>query len=138
MNAAALVRADGRLVIGADASIPAVQALVRWDPAGAAARELAERAELRFPPTARLAAVTGRPDAVHELLDSIQLPAGSELLGTIPAGRPGGEETERALLRVPRGAGAQLATALKMAAATRSARTAPDPVRIVLDPRELA
>jgi primosomal protein N' (replication factor Y) len=137
MNAAALVRADGRVVIGADASITAVQTLVRWDPAGAAARELGERAELRFPPAARLAAVTGGPDAVHELLGATQLPAGAELIGTIPAGKPGGEEAERALLRVPRAAGGQLAAALKVAAATRSARKAPDPVRIVLDPREL-
>jgi primosomal protein N' (replication factor Y) len=137
MNAAALVRADGRVVIGADAAIPAVQALVRWDPAGAAARELAERAELRFPPTARLAAVTGRPDAVQELIEAAQLPPEAELLGTIPAGRSGGEDIERALLRVPRTAGAQLATALKVGAAARSTRKAPDPVRIVLDPREL-
>jgi primosomal protein N' (replication factor Y) len=137
MNAAALVRTDGRIVLGADAAIPAVQALVRWDPAGAAARELGERDELRFPPTARMAAVTGRPDAVHELLELAQLPAGTELLGTVPAGAAPGEEAERALLRVPRSAGTQLAAALKVAAASRSARKAPDPVKIVLDPAEL-
>jgi primosomal protein N' (replication factor Y) len=138
VNAAALVRSDGRVVIGADAAIPAVQALVRWDPAGAAARELGERAELRFPPSARLAAVSGRPDAVRELLELAQLPAGAEVLGTIPASTAAGEETERALLRVPRSGGAQLAAALKVGAASRSARKAPDPVKIVLDPRELA
>ncbi|HEU5006598.1 MAG TPA: primosomal protein N' [Jatrophihabitantaceae bacterium] len=138
VNAAALVRSDGRVVIGADAAIPAVQALVRWDPAGAAARELGERAELRFPPSARLAAVSGRPDAVRELLELAQLPEGTELLGTIPTRSAAGEESERALLRVPRAAGARLAAALKVGAASRSARKAPDPVKIVLDPRELA
>ncbi len=59
MNAAALVTAGGRVVVGADASVAVVQALVRWDPAGAAARELGERAELRFAPHARMAAVSG-------------------------------------------------------------------------------
>ena len=58
-NAAALVRPDGQVVVGAEASIPAVQALVRWDAAGHAARELAERAELGFPPAVRMAALTG-------------------------------------------------------------------------------
>ena len=53
MGAAALVRpaADGgRVVVLADSGHPAVQALVRWDPATLAERELAERAELHLPP----------------------------------------------------------------------------------------
>jgi primosomal protein N' (replication factor Y) len=134
MNAVALVRPDGRVVVGADASIATVQALVRWDPAGAAARELAERAELSFAPVTRMATVSGRPDAVHDLLAAAHLPPGAALLGTTPAG----EDAERALLRAPRSQGAQLAAALKAAAAARSARKAPDPVKIVLDPHELA
>ena len=47
----ALVRAHGdggELVLVADAGIRAVQAVVRWDPAGFAALELAQRAELAF------------------------------------------------------------------------------------------
>ena len=45
---------------------PAVQALIRWDPATFADRELAERAELRFPPAARMASVTGpRPPSMR-------------------------------------------------------------------------
>ena len=67
-NAAALVRAGGTVVVGADAAVPAVQALVRWDPGWFAARELAERGELGFPPAARMAALTGPPVAVAELL----------------------------------------------------------------------
>ena len=46
-------------------------------------------------------------------------------------------ETERLLVRVPRAAGAELARALKTAAAGRSARRAAEPVRIELDPVEL-
>ena len=44
----------------AERSAPAVQALVRWDQAGFADRELAERALLRLPPEARMASLTGR------------------------------------------------------------------------------
>ena len=49
--AAALVRPARRrrVVVVADRGLAAVQALVRWDPAGLAERELAERAELRLP-----------------------------------------------------------------------------------------
>ena len=53
LNAAALVRPaaeDGSAVVVADAALPVVQALVRWDPVTHAERELAERIELRFPP----------------------------------------------------------------------------------------
>jgi primosomal protein N' (replication factor Y) (superfamily II helicase) len=137
LNAAALVRADGRVVVGADASIPAVQALVRWDPAGFAARELAERAELGFPPVARMAALTGPRVAIDELLAAADLPPGAEVIGPVPVGRGAGEDAERMLVRVPRALGADLAVALKAAAATRSARKAADPIRIVLDPLEL-
>ena len=52
MNAAALVRPGpegGRVVMVADAAQPAVQALVRWDPATFADRELAERARAAVP-----------------------------------------------------------------------------------------
>lgn len=137
MNAAALVRSDGLVVVGADASIPAVQALVRWDPAGFAGRELAERVELGFPPAARMAALTGPRAAVDEMLAAAQLPAGAEVIGPVPVGRTGDVDAERMLVRVPRALGAELATALKLAAGARSARKATDPVKLVLDPQEL-
>ena len=137
LNAAALVRSDGRVVIGADASIPAVQALVRWDPAGFAGRELAERAELGFAPATRMASVTGAPVAVEEMLAAAALPAGAEVVGPVPVGRSADGNVQRMLVRVPRALGAELATALKVAAASRSARKAADPVKLVLDPLEL-
>ena len=132
-NAAALVRPGGKVVVGADAAVPAVQALVRWDPAGFAARELAERTELNFTPAVRMAALSGVPAAVAELLAAATFPAGAEVIGPVPAGA----DTERMLVRVPRAQGAELAAALKVAAAARSARKAPNPVQIVLDPLEL-
>ena len=68
LNAAALVRPGEHVIVHADAGIPAVQALIRWDPAGYAERELAEREELSFPPAVRMAAVSGPAAAVEELL----------------------------------------------------------------------
>ena len=131
--AAALARPGARVVCVADRALPAVQALVRWDPAGAAARELAERTELRFPPAVRLASVQGTPAAVAELLGSLPEPARRDALGPVAAG----EGQERLLLRAPRTAGPQLAAALKAAQSLRSARKG-EPVRVELDPRVLA
>jgi primosomal protein N' (replication factor Y) len=135
-NAVALVRpaaTGGRVVVGADAGLPVVQALVRWDLAGFADRELTERTELGFPPARRFASLTGAPAAVAEVLDAARLPASAEPLGPVPAG----DAAERLLLRVPRADGAALAAALHAAAAVRSARKSPDPVRVQLDPLEL-
>jgi primosomal protein N' (replication factor Y) len=133
MNAVALAHPDARVVVGADAAVATVQALIRWDAPGAAARELAERTELAFPPATRMAALTGAPDAVHELLAAAELPQGAQLIGPTPAGK----DAERMLVRAPRAAGAALAAALRTAGAARSARKAPDPVRLVLDPHDL-
>jgi primosomal protein N' (replication factor Y) len=131
-NAAALVRAGGVVVVGADAGVPTVQALVRWDPAGAAARELAERSELGFPPACRMASLSGPAAAIAELLDAVQLPADAQVIGPVPV-----SAGERVLIRVSRARGAALARELKTAAAGRSARKSAEPVRIQLDPREL-
>ncbi len=138
-NAIALVAADGTVVIGADAGLAAVQAAVRWDPAGFAERELADRQQLRFPPAGRMASLTGAPADVAELLAVSQLPSSAEELGSVgvPVRDSEAAEQIRALLRVPRGDGAALAEALHAGAAIRSARKSGGPVRIMLDPLEL-
>lgn len=123
----------GRVVVVAEASLPVVQALVRADPGWYAERELVERRELRFPPAVRVASVAGVPTAVEELLSAAELPESAELLGPVPVD---GDE-HRMLVRVPRGSGAALATALHTAASVRSARRAMDPVRVRIDPLEL-
>jgi primosomal protein N' (replication factor Y) len=133
MNAAALARPGGRVVVAADGGLPAVQALLRWDPAWYAARELAERRELGFPPAARMASLTGTPDAVADLLAAARLPEGAEVLGPVPA--PEGQE--RMLVRVRRSNAAALAKALHDAVALRTARKASHPVRIQIDPLDL-
>lgn len=139
IGAAALVRpqgAGGTVVVVAEPTLRPVQALVRWDPVGHAVRELAERAELGFPPVSRMAAVSGVPEAVGEFLRAVELPGEAEVLGPVPVpvtapgrprrvgGPPPGERWERALIRVPPGKGAALAAALKAAQAARMARGA--------------
>jgi primosomal protein N' (replication factor Y) (superfamily II helicase) len=138
LGAAALVRpaaAGGVVVVMAEAGQPAVQALLRWDPAGYAERELVERRELRLPPAARVATLTGEPAAVAALLAAARLPAGAEVLGPVPV--PGADRDERVLVRVPRTAGAALAEALRAAQAVRTARKAASFVRIAIDPLQL-
>lgn len=136
LNASALARPGGqggRVVVVADGSLAPVQALLRWDPGWFAARELAERRELGFPPAARMASVTGPAPAVAELLTIADLPDGIEQLGPVPAR----DDQERMLLRVSRSGAAGLAHALHVAAGVRSARKAAVPVRIQVDPAEL-
>ena len=140
LNAAALVRPGGQVVVLAEAALPAVQALIRWDPVHFAERELAERAELGFPPAVRMAAVSGTSAAVAELLSVASLPPGAEVLGPVPVELAAGDADpqERALIRVPRSAGAALAQALHAAQAVRSARKDGGGVRVQLDPAEVA
>ncbi len=158
MNAAALVRpaADGgTVVVVADSGIPAVQALIRWDPVTHAERELAERVTLRFPPAVRMAALTGPGPAVRAVLSAAALPPGADVLGPVPvddempagpgasartsAGMPAGAAGDqvRALVRVPRSGGLALAAALRSAQAVRTGHKDPGIVRLQLDPAEL-
>ncbi|MER5755729.1 primosomal protein N' [Streptomyces sp. NPDC002088] len=157
--AAALVRPQGvggTVAVVAEPTLRPVQALVRWDPVGHAVRELAERAELGFPPVSRMAAVSGPAEAVAAFLGSAELPREAEVLGPVPvpgtvAGRPRrpgapppGEHWERALVRVPPGSGAALASALKAAQAARMARGTggrgggtSEPVWLRIDPPDI-
>jgi primosomal protein N' (replication factor Y) len=163
LNAAALVRSagdGGSIVIVADGSQPAVQALVRWDPATFAERELAERDELRFPPASRMASVAGPAAAVDALLAVAQLPGDAEVLGPLPVtrqpaqdsagpagrGRRAGDGSDadepgpdgvRYLVRVPRSEGTELALALRAAQAVRTAAKEPGALRVQLDPAAL-
>jgi primosomal protein N' (replication factor Y) len=142
LNAAALVRpasAGGQVVVAADAGHPVVQALVRWDPAWLAERELADRRELGFPPVTRMASLAGAPAALAEFFDTVRLPSDADLLGPVPEPpRPGQEgERERYLVRVPRGEGLALARALAEVQGVRSAKKATEHVRVQLDPLDL-
>ena len=134
-NAAALVtpaELGGRVVAVGDATAPALQALVRWDPGGFAEREIAERSEAHLPPASRMATLTGPAEDAEELLAALTLPPGGEVLGPVPAD----DEEVRYVVRVPRRMGAALSRALREVQGRRSARKLPH-LRVEVDPHEL-
>lgn len=138
MNAAALGRSGpdgGRVVVMAPAAVPVIQALVRWDAPWFAERELAERHELRFPPTVRMAALVGDPAAVSDAARASGLPASTDVLG--PVTDYADDTAERVLLRVPNADGDALAQALHALRSQRSLHKAADRLHIKLDPQRL-
>lgn len=153
MAAAALVRpvGDGGLVqLVGDAAPGPTQALVRWDPAWLAERELAERAELSLPPAVHLVAVDGPRDAVEALLAGLRLPDDVSVLGPLAVDPPAGAPDEtptlldpetrrpvRALVRGPWSRAPQVTAAVAAALATRSARREPGGVRVHVEPLEV-
>jgi primosomal protein N' (replication factor Y) len=90
MAAGALTRgaADGGVVVLCGApmhtTLPVVEALVRWDPAWFAARELAERVELSLPPAVRMARLVGSRVAVQRAVELAGLADSVERLGPLP------------------------------------------------------
>ncbi len=130
LQALSLVRpaADGGVALLLGEPDPALaQACVRWDPAGWARRELAEREDLHFPPAWRLARITGPAGALRDVEEEVSERVDCEMLG--PSG-------DALLLRVPRSRGRQLTTALKDIQAERSAKKE-EPVRVQIDPLDL-
>jgi primosomal protein N' (replication factor Y) len=154
LAASALVRprGDGGIVaVVAEAAIPTVQSLIRWDPVGHAETELDARAEVGLPPAVHIAALDGAAPAVTAMLaqagfDQAGLAAQdhvtADLLGPVelPAGarRPAGTGIDadviRMLVRVPRDQGLVLAAALRQATGVLSARRDQEPVRVQIDP----
>ncbi|WP_110205615.1 primosomal protein N' [Nocardioides daejeonensis] len=131
-NAAALVAPGGRVLAVGDPSLPGLQALVRWDPAGHAARELEERRSARLTPASRMATLEGPPGAVSDAMLVLELPEGADILGPVPV--PSRDtDVERMVLRVPRHLGGALSKALLDLQKVRSARKL-DPVRVQVDP----
>jgi primosomal protein N' (replication factor Y) (superfamily II helicase) len=145
LNAAALVRpasAGGKVIVMADASLPVAQALIRWDPVIFSERESTERFALNFPPSVRMAVASGSSSAVAELAEATKLPENAEVLGPVPVDAPPGAtepdtDQVRIFFRAPKPAGPALARALQAAQAVRSARKAPGPVRVQMDPLDL-
>ena len=139
MTAAALVRpapAGGRVVVGADASLAVVQALIRWDPGGHAAAELAARRELGFPPAVVMASLEGPATALPAEPQDLGL-SEAEFLGPVPVEGAPDSGRERLLVRVGPLRRKELAGALVAFQARRSARKDPQPVRVQLDPTTL-
>ncbi|MGI8578340.1 MAG: primosomal protein N' [Nocardioidaceae bacterium] len=135
LNIAALVRpasSGGRVVAVGEPSLPVLQALVRVDPSGFAARELAERASARLAPTVRLASITAPGAVVAEVMAALDLPAETEVLGPVDLS----SDVARVVIRSSRDRGAALTRALKQVQAARSSRKL-SPIRVQVDPAEL-
>ncbi|MDP4689794.1 MAG: hypothetical protein NWS04_04590 [Candidatus Nanopelagicales bacterium] len=128
-TAAALARSGAPVVITADAGHPIVQALIRWDPAWLASRELEERRELRLPPIVRSATITGDPAVLEGV--AAGLPSQARVIGPLPA--VDGEHT-RLLITIDRRHGPDLTQALHAMMAVRSARKDPDRLQVTVDP----
>lgn len=150
-NAVVLARSDARVFLLGHPDPATAQALVRWDHAGLAHTDLAERAELHLPPAWRTARVDGPREAVEGLLSRAEA-EGFEVLGPAPVpeatGRDGAAPTVsvvdpsgtaagvRALVRTPVTRGHDLADLLRAWKRERSAHR-DETVRIELDPTVL-
>lgn len=127
-TAAALARPGAHVVVTAESSAPAVQALIRWDAPWFAAHELAQRTEANLPPAVRMAQLRGSAHDIVEVSKSITVP--HRLLGP--------NDDDRAFVVVPRESGLALSRELRAIAATRSARRDAGVVQVVCDPRDLS
>ncbi|KIC65619.1 hypothetical protein [Pseudarthrobacter phenanthrenivorans] len=145
-NAASLVRpaTDSGLVVVTATDTAATGALLRWDPAGYARRELQLRTELQLPPAVRIASVTGPRTAVEHFTGAVEADlAGSGitlrtagpaplLLSTAPSGRRPAEDV-RTLLFFPYGQAAAVVRVLRATRAAVAAKRTTDPVQLRLD-----
>jgi primosomal protein N' (replication factor Y) (superfamily II helicase) len=135
LNIAALVRPraeGGRVIAVGEADNRVLQALVRWDPAGYAARELADRRSARLPPAVRLATVVADPDALQEALAAAALPRHVEVLGPTEVA----DGQARMVVRTAQERGAGMTAALHRMQASRSTRKL-SPVSVHVDPADL-
>ncbi|GAA4037445.1 primosomal protein N' [Arthrobacter methylotrophus] len=148
-NAAALVRpaSEGGLVVITADDTTATGALLRWDAAGYASRELALRQELQLPPAVRIASVTGqRADVVHfmeSLAKGIQLrTAGPAPVSLTPAAQRGtgqrattqeSDPEVRTLLFIPYAHAAEATRAMRAVKAASAAKRTSGPVQLRLD-----
>lgn len=134
-NAAALARPapdGGRVLAVGDSVNPHLQALVRWDPAGHAEREITERVSAHLPPAAVVVSLTGEPDDLAAAQAGLELPRECEVLGPVPAD----EDRVRLLLRAPRASRAAVVDEVRRLQAARSTRKLPH-LRVQVDPRDL-
>ena len=147
LTAAALTRSGAPVVlvgVPPHASLPPVEALVRWDPVWLAARELDERAVLGLPPARRTATVTGDPEAVEAARAGLSEEAaagGLEVLGPLSVTEvTEGTAQLRLVVRESAAdppAASHLPTALRSLRAGRSLRKESGDLLVRLDPPDL-
>ena len=141
LTAAALVRpaGDGGVVVVTADDTATVGHLLRWDPAGAAERELALRRELGLPPAVRYAELTGSREGLDGFVQRLGLPESARIVGPAPVEEPpahGSGETGlrwRTLCFFPYSEAPAITAAMRAAKAALSARRTGDPVYIRVD-----
>lgn len=130
---ASLVRPDGEVIVVADSEHPAVQALIRHDPAGFAQRELEQRLQVSLPPAVRLAALTGEQADIDEALAMLEQNSKFLVRGPVP----GRDNQVRMLVSCDRKQGVELAAQLKAMTVARSAKHKGGSVNVRIDPLNL-
>ncbi|MDO5535694.1 MAG: hypothetical protein Q4F65_13725 [Propionibacteriaceae bacterium] len=137
LHVCALVRPasqHGTVMAVGEPDARALQALIRLDAPGFAARELAERVETRFPPAARLVQLDGPRAALDEAESAWRPVPGAEHFGPVLLDDEADEQTWRLTVRCPPAHGDDLVAGLKSVVAERLARKAPGAMRLQVDP----
>jgi primosomal protein N' (replication factor Y) len=130
---ASLVRPDGEVIVVADSEHPAVQALIRHDPAGFAQRELEQRAQVSLPPAVRLAALTGEQSDIDDAMAMLEFNPQTLVRGPVPSK----DNQVRMLISCDRKLGVELAAQLKAMTTARSAKHKGGSVNVRIDPLNL-
>jgi len=125
---------DGTVCVVGDSAAPAVQALLRVDPAGFATRELQERRQAGFPPAVVFAEASGEPASLAEFCALLPAVLASGGFGPIDVPGDDGAPRQRMLWRCEVADAPELVDALKTASARRSAAKAASVVRVQIDP----
>ncbi len=125
-----LVSGDGEVVVVADSEHPAVQALIRHDPAGFASREFEQRTQVQLPPAIRLAVLSGAQTDIDDVIEMAAFSEEVEMRGPVP----GKDGQVRMLVTVEKQSGLKLAETLKAVTAARSAKRKGAQVNVRIDP----
>lgn len=149
-NAAVLARpvTEGGVVVVTADDDAAAGHLVRWDPVGAATRELAGRVELGLPPAVRYAVLSGSFEALGAFVAGLDLPVSCRVVGPTAvqlsyreelAGREGQQSSvasHRTLVFFPYRDAAGVVALLRARKVALSAKRTTEPVHIRVDPAD--
>ncbi|MEV7662275.1 primosomal protein N' [Paenarthrobacter sp. NPDC089316] len=146
-NAASLVKpaGEGGLVVITADDTSATGALLRWDAAGYASRELALRKELQLPPAVRVASITGSRADVGHFADAFEAgtslgtrlrkagPAPLQLFSGAPSSAGQEEVDERLLYFIPYSDAGEATRAMRAVKVASAAKRTAGPVQLRLD-----
>ena len=124
----------GTVCVVGEPQASAVQALLRVDPGGFAARELHERREAGFPPAMTFVEGTGDPSALTGFVAVLPNDLPGDAFGPVDVPSEDGQPQQRMLWRCDLSDAPKLVAGMKAASAQRSATKAQSVVRIQVDP----